>query len=75
MKEIPIIFSQHVIETVKALSDEDRKAVADALVNEFVLGLNPDECLTPFQAMLYTLISHYVKRDSIRSAEFTKNVI
>lgn len=75
MNNPPVIITQHVINTIKALSDLDRRAIAEALINEFVLGLDPEEGLSPFQAMLYVLISHYVKRDSIRGANVVKNVV
>ena len=75
MNKTPVIITQHVINTIKALSDSDRRAVAEALVNEFVLGLDPDEALSPFQAMLYVLISQYVKRDSMRGATVVKDVV
>lgn len=75
MNETPIIFSPLVIKTVNALSESDRKAIATALINEFILDLNPDDALSPFQAVLYTMISHYVKRDSIRGATTAKNAI
>ncbi len=75
MNQTPVIISPHVINTVKALSEVDRKAVAEALVNEFVLGTDPEEGLSPYQAMLYVLISHYVKRDSIRGADRVKDVV
>ena len=37
MNNTPVIITQHVINTIKALSDSDRRAVAEALVNEFVM--------------------------------------
>lgn len=75
MNGSPVIISNHVIDTINALSETDRRAIAAAIVDEFVLGLNPDDALSPFQAMLYTLISHYVKRDSIKGASVFKNAI
>lgn len=61
-----VIISQHVINTVKSLPEADRKAIAEALAAEVLLGENPDTRLTPFQAMLYTMIKFYVDRDTNR---------
>lgn len=73
MSYAPVFISSHVIESIKSLPDTDRRAVAMALANEMLLGLNPDEGLTPFQAMLYSIIQFHVRRDSARSVE-TKRV-
>lgn len=75
MKKTSVILSSHVIDTVKALSEEDRKAIAAAIVEDFVLGGDPEDSLSPFQAMIYTIISYYIKRDSLRGAEVIREVI
>ncbi len=62
-----VVFSSHVINSVKALPESDRRAIANALAGEFLLGLDPDEELTPFQSMLYTIMQFYIKRDSNRA--------
>jgi len=69
MSHTSVFISSHVIESIRALPDTDRQAVAMALVNEMLLGLNPDDSLTPFQAMLYSIIQFHVRRDSARSVE------
>lgn len=70
-----VILSSHVINTIKALSETDRKAIALAIAEDFVLGGNPEDSLSPFQAMLYTIISYYVKRDSVRGADAVRGII
>lgn len=75
MNETSVILSSHVIDTINALSETDRKAIAAAIVEEYILGCNPEDSLSPFQAMLYTIISYYVKRDSVRVAEAIREVI
>ena len=62
-----VVFSGHVINSVKALPESDRRAIANALAGEFLLGLNPDDELTPFQSMLYTIMQFHIKRDSTRA--------
>lgn len=69
MSHTPVVISSHVIESIKSLPETDRRAVAIALANEMLLGLNPDDSLTPFQAMLYSIIQFHVRRDSARSME------
>ncbi|MCM1292763.1 MAG: hypothetical protein NC111_02320 [Bacteroides sp.] len=64
----PVLISKHVINSINALPEEDRGAIAIALVEEMVLGNNPDDKLSPFQAMLYSMIRFYVKKDSHKIA-------
>lgn len=68
MDNSSIIISKHVINSVKALPEADRHAVAIALAEEILLGMNPDDSLTPFQSMLYSIIQFYVKRDTEKAA-------
>ena len=62
-----IIISSHVVDTIKSLPESERAAIATALASELILGNDPDEMLSPFQAMLYSIIRYYVKRDTERS--------
>lgn len=62
----PIVFSKRVVETIKSLPIGERKAVSDALTAELLLGEDPSANLTPFQAVIYSAIRYYVKRDSER---------
>ncbi len=64
--ESAMIITPHVVNTIKSLPESERKAIADALASELLLGSDPDEMLTPFQAMLYSIIRYYVKRDTER---------
>ena len=70
-----VVFSRHVINSVRSLPESDRRAIANALAGEFLLGLNPDEDLTPFQAMLYTIMQFYIKRDSNQTSPVKSNAI
>lgn len=68
MESSSIVISQHVINSVKGLPESDRHAVATALAEEILLGKNPDDTLSPFQSMLYSIIQFYVKRDTEKAA-------
>ncbi len=61
-----IIISSRVLETIKSLPEAERRPIANALSAELLLGADPDESLTSFQSMLYSVIRFYVKRDSER---------
>lgn len=61
--------STHVINTINALPPKERASISVALTTEFLLGHNPDDMLSPFERMLYTVIRFYVKRDSTRCQE------
>lgn len=59
-----VFFSQRVINTINSLPEVEREAISTALASEFILGVVPgDDSLTPFQAILYTMIRSYVERD------------
>ena len=58
-----LVITPHVVNTINALPDEERSAISVALANEFILGKDPTEGLTPVQAMIYSMISFYVRRD------------
>lgn len=66
--ETSIIITPHVVNTVKALPESDRKAIVEALAADILLGVNPDDVLSPFQSILYSMIKFYVERDSVRAA-------
>lgn len=63
-----IVISKHVIETIKSLPAEDRNVISNALAAELLLGEDPEKTMAPFQAMVYSMIRYYVKRDTERSA-------
>lgn len=60
-----LVISQHVMNTIRALPKEEREIISNALAREFLLGVDPEGELSPFQAMLYSVIRYYVKRDNI----------
>ncbi len=61
-----VYFSSRVIDTVKALPESERSAISAALASEYILGVNPDDHLTPYQSILYTMIRAYVERDMLK---------
>lgn len=62
-----LVISQHVVNTIQSLPQEERVVISNALVSEFILGENPENALTPFQAMLYSVVRYYVKKDNAKS--------
>lgn len=62
-----LVISQHVVNTIQSLPQEERVVISNALVSEFILGENPESVLTPFQAMLYSVVRYYVKKDNAKS--------
>ena len=61
-----IVLTPHVINTINSLPEDERVAVASAFVSEMIMGVNPDESLSPLQKMLYSVIKLYVQQDSIK---------
>lgn len=61
-----IILSTRVIDTINALPSAEREAISSALTAELFMGEDPSDRLTPFQAVIYSAIRYYVKRDSER---------
>ncbi len=61
-----VVITPHVVNTINSLPEQERSAISSALANEFILGRDPNESLTPVQAMLYSMISFYVRRDTRR---------
>lgn len=66
-----IVISSHVINTINALTLEDRNAIAQALASEMILGSASCSILSPMQEMLYSVIRFYVKRDSTHYKQST----
>ena len=60
----PIVITQHVINTINSLPEEERIAVAGAIISEMILGVNPERELSSLQTMLYSVIRFYVQQDS-----------
>lgn len=61
-----MVITPHVVNTINALPAAERQAISSALANEFILGRDPAESLTPFQVMIYSMIRSYVARDTRR---------
>ena len=62
-----IVISNHVLETIKSLPLGEREMITNALAADLFLGKNPDDVLSPFHAMVYSVIRYYVRRDSERA--------
>ena len=54
-KHQSIVISSHVINTINSLPEEEKVAVATAFVSEMIMGVDPENALSPLQAMLYVL--------------------
>lgn len=61
-----IVITPHVINTINSLPKEERVAVASAFISEMIMGVNPEDELTPLQTMLYSVIRFYVQQDSAK---------
>lgn len=61
-----IVITPHVINTLKSLSGDEQLAIANALVQEMVLGEPKKMPLSPIQEMVYSIIKFYVRQDSHR---------
>ncbi len=64
--DMHIILSPRVINTINALPDADRIAVANALTGEFILGTGTPTDLTPLQTLAMAVIRQYVRHDSAK---------
>lgn len=65
----PIVITPHVINTINSLPEDERVAVASAFVSEIIMGVNPEESLSPLQKMLYSVIRFYVQQDSAKLSQ------
>ena len=61
-----IVITPHVINTINSLPEEERVAVASAFISEMIMGVNPEDGLTPLQTMLYSVIRFYIQQDSVK---------
>ncbi len=61
------IISDRVIKTVNALPDEERKVISEALAAELIRGENPISGMSSLQAIIYSAIRYYIRRDTERS--------
>lgn len=61
-----IVITPHVINTLKSLSGDEQLVIANALVQEIVLGEPKKMPLSPIQEMVYSIIKFYVRQDSHR---------
>ncbi len=66
VKRQPIVITPHVINTINALPEDERVAVASAFIGEMIMGVDIDGSLSPIQTMLYAVIKSYVQRDSYK---------
>lgn len=61
-----IYLSPRVINTINALPENDRIAVASAIAGELILGDRASGHLTPMQTLAFTIIRSYVMSDTNR---------
>jgi hypothetical protein len=61
-----IVLSQSVINTIQSLPQDERLTIAAAIAGEMILGREVRQDLTPFENLIYTMISCNVERDSAR---------
>lgn len=66
--DVHVFLSPRVINTINSLPDADRIAVANAVTDEFILGIGAPAHLTPLQTLAMAVIRQYVRRDSARVA-------
>lgn len=60
----PVFFSQRVLNTINALPDSDRQAIAHAITGEFILGAESAISLTPLQSLVFAIVRQYVEHDT-----------
>lgn len=63
--EATVTITPRVINTITSLPAEDRDAITTALARELILGQEVDSLLSPMQAIVYAIVKHYVKQDSM----------
>jgi hypothetical protein len=61
-----IVLSQSVISTIQSLPEQERLSIAAAIAGEMILGSDVRHDLTPYESILYTMISDSVARDSAK---------
>lgn len=59
-----LFLSSRVISTLNALPEDDRLAVASAIVGELIFGGVAKGALTPIQNLAFEIIRSYVRRDT-----------
>lgn len=66
-----IVFSPHVINTLRALPENERLNIASAIAGELLLGAKIND-LEPIENMIYSILRFYIKQDSNRIDDATK---
>lgn len=61
-----IVFTPHVLNTLRALPYEERTSVASALAGELLLGAGQCNDLAPEESMIYEILRFYVNQASAR---------
>ncbi len=67
-----ILFTPHVINTIKSLPADEQTAIANALVRELILERDTGTSLSPLQEMLYSIIRFYIQKDSLKFSQTQK---
>ncbi len=66
--KMAVVFTAETIRTLRNLPDEDRRAVTDALVSEFILDCPAPASLTGLQNLMYYMIADGIRRATRRLA-------
>lgn len=61
------VISNRVIKTINALPEEERKVISDALASELLFGEEPMSGMSSLQAMIYSVVRYYIRRDTERA--------
>lgn len=61
-----VLISQNVIKTIQSLPEEERCTIVSAIAAELILGHDVRDSLSPFENLIFTMISNNVQRDSAR---------
>ena len=61
-----MVITPHVVDTINSLPADERGVISAALAQDFILGRDPSEMLTPIQRVIYAMIKSYVSRDTLR---------
>lgn len=61
-----IVITPHVINTINSLPENERIAIANALIRDMILESEKVVDLTPMQTVIYAIIKQYVSRDTDR---------
>lgn len=59
-----MMFPDSVLNRVKYLPEADRRVIFDALEGEMLYNRDPNDILSPFQAVVYSFVKLYINRET-----------